>query len=381
MTTLVPLTWLACAPEDVPGDAAPATPTADTGTPVATSPTVPEPTVPPDPVACVEDVPARFAALATEVDEARYLSARNDGVLPWPRYTDSIDNSFGLLEHFQGLQRVGNRLLVTGGVAYGERTSQLLVAEMGSRDPDGPWAPVGAPPFAPDGDGLVAAIDLDPVLWHAGGFQVADGVAAIPLAGDDPNAGEVRFYDLSDVLAPRELSPRIARPHDLYVAGIVRAADGRFVVLVWDDEVIELHRSSTTDLEDGLADASVVVTPADVDGGFQGGGCLLGCGTYQAMNLVLDCAGSLYVVATRNETKLSPTIPGDNLASLYELRWDDGSDPLMRFVDRRTFGCHDRQCNFAAAAGVSVLDGHLALYAAYHWLQDDRLLFDEFAGD
>jgi hypothetical protein len=53
----------------------------------------------------------------------------------------------------------------------------------------------------------------------------------------------------------------------------------------------------------------------------------------------------------------------------------------MRFADRRRFGCHDRQCNFAAAAGVYVLDGHVALYAAYHWLQDDRLLFDEFAGD
>lgn len=363
-----------------PGGRAPDA-TSPTDGPVDVVPT-PDPTLTTVPVTgCVTDVPGRFAALATDPAPEQYLSAINGGVLPWPRYTDSAANSFGFLEHFQGLQRIGRYLLVSGGVAYGPPTSQLILVEMGSRGADETWAPpAGGPAFVPaPEDAIVATFDLDPTLWHAGGIQVADGIVAVPLAGDDVPS-ELRFYDLSDLSAPRELAPRVVRDHDLYVAALTRMPDGRFLALWWDDVVMELTFSLTSDLDDGLDETSALIVPADVAGGFQEGGCGVACGTYQAMNLVRDCGGPLFLVATRNSEKLSPTIPGDNLASLYELGWA-GGEPTMSLVDRREFACHDRQCNFAAASGVAVLGDDLALYGAYHWLQDDgtRLLFQEFA--
>jgi hypothetical protein len=232
---------------------------------------------------------------------------------------------------------------------------------------------------------VVRTHDLEAVLWHAGGFQIADGVAAIALAGDDGNAGEVRFYDVAESLAGdgsgalRELGPRIVRDHKLYAAAMARDVDGRFVIVTWDDEQLEVHRSLTARLDDGLAEETAIIDPDDVDD-FQGGGCGLGCGTYQSINLVRGCGdGALFIVATRNTNKLAPSIDGDDLASLYALTLAGPTAATLALVDRRAFTCADRQCNFAAAAGVHVVDqDRLALYGAYHWLQDDRVLFNEF---
>src|SRR5688572_552421 len=56
------------------------------------------------PRVCISDVPASFRAL--DADAPREQSAVNIDVLPFPRYTDSLENSFGLREHFQGVQRL-----------------------------------------------------------------------------------------------------------------------------------------------------------------------------------------------------------------------------------------------------------------------------------
>ncbi len=311
----------------------------------------------------MDDVAARFREIPVDVAPAHQLALDNDEVLPPPRYTDSAANLFGLTEHFQGLQRLGSMLVLSAGVANGDRMSHLVLLDGDARR-------------------VMGAIDLDPVLWHAGGIQLAGTLAAVPLAGDDSFVGEVRFIDLAAAAAPRELDLRIHRAHKIYAAGFAREPDGRVVVLLWDDEQLELFRSRSATLEDGFGDESAVVFPADVIGGFQGGGCGLGCGTYQSVNLLVGCGGALFIVGTRNSNKAAPAIPGDNLASLYALTWprDEGAAATLELVERRSFTCADRQCNVAAAAGIAVLDrDRLALYAAYHWLQDDRVLLNEFA--
>jgi hypothetical protein len=254
---------------------------------------------------------------------------------------------------------------------------------MGARSVAGRWSlELGGLASANADDRIVAAIDLDGDLWHAGGIQVHDGVLAVPLTGGDPVAGEIRFYDVVDPTGPQELDARIARDRSLYATALTRFADGRFLVLLWDDDVIELVRSASADLADGFDAAPTIIATADVDGGFAGGGCGLPCGTYQAMNFVRDCDGRLFVIGTRNEQKAAPVMAGADLATLYELTGADGDAPAMSFVARREFACDDGRCSFAAAAGVYIVDDtHLALYSAYHWLQDDgaRLAFDELA--
>lgn len=319
---------------------------------------------------CVDNVPVRFADLPTNVDPSRYLSAHNDpAILPPPLYTGS------LREHFQGIQRRGRTLFVTGGVEGSDARSQLIAVEMGSMSSSAAWTRTSVQ--VSDQDRVIAANELDRTLWHAGGFQLAGNIAAIALETD--GAGEIRFYDVSDPRALRELGPRVVRTHKIYAAAIVQSFDRRFDIVAWDDEMLEVFRSSSAELEEGLASASSIIRPEDVSGGFQQGGCGVGCGTYQSINLVLDCEGTVFMIATRNSQKTAPTLPGSNFASLYQMTVGTSSASLQ-LVDRKDFECHDRQCNFAAAAGIHVLeDRSLALYSAYHWLQDSRLLFNEFA--
>lgn len=330
--------------------------------------------------ACVDDVPSRFRAIAAEVPPSRYLGAHN-AVIPWPRYSDGIENNLGAGEHFQGIARVGNHLIVSGGVMNGPRTSQLVVIEMGGRDPAARFAPAASTGAAlAEGDSVVAVVDLDPVLWHAGGIQIADEILVVALETGDPPTGELRFYDVADPTSPRELGPRIARDRKLYAAALARLEDGRLLAISWDDARLELVRSRSADIGDGFEDGSFTIHPDDVVGGFQGGPCGIGCGSYQAINLVPDCAGGLFLVATRNAQQLAPVLPGDEVASLYALTFAADGAPSLALVERRSFHCADRQCNFAAAAGVHVLNAeNLLLYAAYHWLQEGgaRLRFNE----
>lgn len=323
---------------------------------------------------CARDVPALFGALASSVPPELYLGARNDGVIPWPRYTDSIANRMGVGEHFQGIARTGRHAIVSAGVMHGPPTSQLVVIEMEDRGAAVRLAPARA------GDRVAAVIDVDPALWHAGGIQIAHDVLAVALFGDDPVSGELRFFDVADPTAPREIAgARVARARKLYAAGLARLDDGRWLALAWDDEHLELLRSRGADLAGGFDDDALFIEPGDVAGGFQGGGCGLGCGTYQSVNLLRDCNGELFAVGTRNEQKAAPAIPGPDIAGLYRLTLGSSAASLA-LVEHRTFTCADQQCNFAAAAGIHLIDEHqLVLYSAYHWLRNDgaRLLFNE----
>jgi len=96
--------------------------------------------------AVVHDVPARFRAIPPKVrrstffgSTAKYLGAHNVSI-PWPDYTTQTENRGFLLEHFQGVQRVGGSLILSGGTTGAGGSSQLVVIRMGSRGFRGPWA-------------------------------------------------------------------------------------------------------------------------------------------------------------------------------------------------------------------------------------------------
>ena len=79
----------------------------------------------------------------------------------------------------------GRYMVITGGLKYGSPTqAQLIVFEMGSQSPTGPWA---LPSYGhsyknpPRQDRTVRVVNVDSTLWHAGGIQALDYVIGIPI--------------------------------------------------------------------------------------------------------------------------------------------------------------------------------------------------------
>ncbi len=353
---------------------------------------------------CVTDAAASFATIPTNVSTAQYLGANTEDVIPFPRYTSNIRNFGGAGEHFQGIARLQGRryLVVSGGVKNGSpRRSELIVYEMGSQSATGAWA---LPSYGYDyrspaaADRLITVERIDETLWHAGGIQAHGNVVAVPIFGDNPGSqgSEIRFYDLSVPTAPFELTAaRIDRAAGLKsnAAGLARLSDDHYMTLVWDDTHLDFYRSVSTSLGGGFPTTFARVHKDNVVGGFQsGGGGFSGFGTYQNVNLVMQCDGSMYLVGARNKEKGSPTFstPGDDLATLYRVSWPMGSsglpdytvEPTIYKVDQQTFYCRNQQCNFGAGAGVYTPNsGKLWLYGASHWFHDgnDRYNFNEYS--
>jgi hypothetical protein len=323
---------------------------------------------------------------------SKYLGARNT-LIPWPRYTSQSENNFGLEEHFQGIQRLGawdhttgRHFVLSGGIKNGTpQKSQLIVFEMGTQPATGPWA---LPDYGydyenpPAADRTVAVVDIDTTYWHAGGIQALNNLVAVPLYGDGTGS-EVRYFDLQVPTAPVELSGiRLSRPHTTSnAAALTVLPNGYYMTLVWDDQNLEFHLSNSTDVLAGFQGGFQRVAPAEVVGGFAGGGCgSSGCGTYQSINFVNQCDGTVYLVAARNTQLASPTVTGTDYASLYRVTWpggDYGAKPTVTWVKRRQFYCYNQQCNFGAAAGVYANDGdHLYLYGASHWLHNGNARYN-----
>ena len=88
-----------------------------------------------------------------------------------------------------------------------------------------------------DGE-VVARIELDDVLGHAGGLSMLGSILAVPLYGGSPRSAKVVFYDLAEPEAPRRLPVEIARPGRKATAtALTRLPNGHYLVAVlaaWD---------------------------------------------------------------------------------------------------------------------------------------------------
>ncbi|MCH8992239.1 MAG: hypothetical protein IIA44_10885, partial [Acidobacteria bacterium] len=95
----------------------------------------------------VRDVPSQFAAIPKKVRKhswfgstKKYLGALANDMIPDPDYTSKVTGSLGSGEHFQGIQRIGRHLIISGGIKTGDKRSQLIVIRMGTRLVRAPWA-------------------------------------------------------------------------------------------------------------------------------------------------------------------------------------------------------------------------------------------------
>ena len=365
-----------------------------------------------------DDVGAAFGEIRPKVRSSpffgsrrRYLGVWNKRI-PWPEYTSKPENNWGLGEHFQGVARAGNRFVISGGIKTGAQKSQLIVMDLASRRPNPPdeleqpaWAP---PSFRypgrhsyknPPPDDVVAEIvDLDAKMWHAGGIQAAGTIVACPIYGD-ANRSEIRFVDVPDSGRCLEVY-KLEKTHtQSKAAGFARIPveqyrGSGYLLVVWDDEVLDFHFSNSERVEDGFLprvrvrrDELPLPKPSTdlVTRGFRAGSNSM-AGTYQSVNLVVDCDGVIYLVATRNTQKASPTLVGKDIGDLYSVKWpglDLSRKPVVESIDSKQFFCYNQQCNFGAGAGIFVdADARLLLYAGGHWLHDGnlRVNFNEYSG-
>ncbi|MDX1650231.1 MAG: hypothetical protein R3263_10290, partial [Myxococcota bacterium] len=337
------------------------------------------------------------------MEKDQYLGAHNR-VIPAPHYTSNVANSsvqldwkavdFGA-EHFQGVQRKGRHLILSGGMKYTEpQRAQLIVVEMGSRPAEGPWSIPAYPASHKDphpADRIVSVVDLDQRLWHAGGIQRDGDVLAVGLFGG--GASQVRFYDVRDPTRPVEIEgARIARRAKSHAAGLTTLADGRHLAVAWDDAHLDFYRSRSPDVADGFEPGFQRVHKREAEGGVTPGGCpddveaaLHGrvgpCGTFQNVNLVTDCDDDTYLLGFRNTNK-NILGEGGDFAALYEVRWPGGYDakPAVRLVDRKHMYCYG-PCNFGGGAGIYRAGSAFFIYGVAPYLHggNDRVNFNEYA--
>lgn len=306
---------------------------------------------------CIPDVSAGVAALGSP--DAELMGFRMNGQQGLNR----------LFAHWQGIQRVpggDGRWLV---LSRSRSDAGFLMVHLGSRAEGGDRfgsnrvspdrAPGETPP--PPEDGVVRALPAPEGFTHGGGMQMLGQVLVVPFEGGGRHS-VVAFYDLSRPEAPRLLHllrheglPPPSDPGHASAAGLVKLADGRFLLLVGEhsSKVLDFYVSDGTALDPAeLTFRWITTLKGVVTGGFQN------------MNLVTQCDGTVYLVGTHN-TSLPPPALGSDMIRWYRLA--NGADNQLEIHLEGTRHLVCRRCNFAAGAGLYVNpSGEVLLYAVAH---------------
>lgn len=293
----------------------------------------------------------------------------------------------GKNNHFQGIERIGRHLLITGSFPYSRRRSDLLVFRLDSRPTDpGPWGSnLTGNRVPPPEDQLVKYFRIDADYWHPGGLDLVENIAVIPLERFD-NTSVITFLDVADPERP----VRLAR-HDIKrnnakagACAMTALADGRLLLAVWSDsdEVptprfhLDLYLSGGPAVTSGFTMLARFF-PA-VRHRFHR--------KHQCLDFVWQggAAGeSLHLIAFENtsEAQPNPLEPGRNKAYLFEM--DVGILPaavppggpaelpqdFLRFQDEREFETSGNWCNMDAGACAYVdSNQQLIVYSVFHFL-------------
>jgi hypothetical protein len=323
----------------------------------------------------LDDVEAAFARIPIEGER---FTADTHGLIPRPSYRTSVRNWFGLLNHFQGIQRLpGTPYIVMSGANPRGSKAELFVVRLDE-----------------DGGDLVTTITVDTVMTHAGGLSVEENILAVPVHGGTPRNAKVVFYDMTDPEHPLKLPVEIDRPgRKASAAAFSRLANGYFLVAVMSSfdglpRRIDFYLSRGPALADGFVPQPVtwpvgeVQARPDQERTFS---------HFQTINFVRQTDGRLYLVGFHNRTATLAALPGRDYADLYEVIFPrgaiDGPSPILAKpsivkASNHRMRCEDGYCNMDAAAGL-YLDpqtGGLSVYAAPGWLKGDTVKLTLYKG-
>lgn len=281
--------------------------------------------------------------------------------------------------HFQGVQRKGDHLFITGG-DWNEPAAHLFVAELRTDVVD-----------VPVSGRLVRIISLGGKSPHPGGIQRLGDLLGVPLEGGKHSA--VRFLCIENPADPTSIggaSTIVRREKKASAVALARLGDDRLLVGVAFQHSLDLYLSLGGDIADGYVPERRTSRPhgvrIDLDG------IAARRPAYQAIHFfapepvaAIDGGGVMVpMIAFRNTRQsLSNWYDGQDLADLIEIRlpqtllddWTGGAAPLAAHAATpREFLPGRYDGNFSAAAGVDVYEkDRIRVYAVHHWRTDEGI--------
>jgi hypothetical protein len=320
----------------------------------------------------LDDVEAAFSRIETR---GAHVTACANGQIPKPQYRTTLANfPFGLRNHFQGIQRLPQPgyVAISGSNRNG---ADLFVVRLPQDDQPS------------SGGEVVARVQLDDVVRHAGGLSMLGSTLAVPMHGGSPRVGKVVFYDLADPESPRKLPVEITRPgRKASATALTRLHNGHYLVAVlaaFDGLPlrVDFYLSRSTVLVEGFLPDPVmwrvsgVEAHPDQERTFN---------HFQTINFIWQADGRLYLVGFHNRTGPHTILPGRDYADLYEVMFPatmtEGADPTLAMptitkVANRMLHCTDGFCSLDAAAGLFVdpVTNEMSVYATPGWLDGDTV--------
>lgn len=325
------------------------------------------------------------------------MAAHANGLIPKPGYSTSFRNRWGFRNHFQGMQRLPDRnYIVLSGSNTNAPMGNLFIIRLGSRREKGDWASnimIGGKPSATDE--MVKNIEIDSVMWHAGGLSVLGNILAVPIYGGKPLNGKLIFYDMSDPETPQMLPVEIQRPgRKAYAAAFTRLPNGYFLAAVLSDRDkqprrIDFYLSRTTNFLEGFDSTAVSWVASEVQARNGMGKTF---GDFQGISFIPQSDGRLYLVGFHNTIPSLRVIPGKDYADLYEVVFPDNAlksptprlfKPTLIKTAHRQFYCKDGFCNMDAGASLYIdpETRSLFVYAATFWLEGDIVKFTAYRSE
>ncbi|HYH80097.1 MAG TPA: hypothetical protein VEX86_09870 [Longimicrobium sp.] len=344
---------------------------------------------------------AQRSTLPDVVTQFRSLNERGERIAVMDGYPkDFADKRYSVFHkkggkdnHFQGVQRLGNHLLVTGSFPYKTQRADLLVSRLSSRAPDpGPWGSNLVRDRDPATiDRLTSYFRIDGDYWHPGGLSLLGSVAVVPIENGAAGDSKIVFLDLADPAAPVRLpAQEIDRP--AFKAGacaITPLKDGRLILAVWSDsDVAPAGITAAFHLDlylggAGMTDWSFIAQYfPPVDHRFHR--------KFQGLDFLWEEAPngseSLYLVGFENteETQPNPLSAGENRAYLFKVAHEmlplapvpqpaQLAGSFMAFVDSKRFETSGNWCNMDAGSCAYVDSSQqLVVYSVYHFLAPIR---------
>lgn len=284
------------------------------------------------------------------------------------------------LTHFQGVQRKGRHLIVSGGDAKLEH-AQLFIVRMASRKISGGWKSNLIAGTFKKRDRMVRVVKVDDAQWHPGGLSVCGDILAVPIYSTEKVVSSVPLYLVKNPENPKRINPELDVTRKNEKAGAVALVrlpgSGKFLMAVWSDadklgRRLDFYLSMSDDIFDGFVKKKQLTWDAGPKGTVLPGGGEFN--NYQSTNFVVQKSASgykLFLAGTYNTVALAL---GKDYAELFELEFKGdiwGSDPSLgdsvvvtKKASRVFPNDMNFQFNFAAAAGLHVDPrGSLRLYS------------------
>jgi hypothetical protein len=203
-----------------------------------------------------------------------------------------------------------------------------------------------------------------PPLRHAGGIQLVDNLLVVGLEDNqEKTRSEIRFWDVAKAEQPGQLTHltirRSGEPKEM-TAGAVgiarRERDYLLAVANWDSRAVDFYTSSGAALDDPACRFERRVRWREELAAKEDWRPDREFGAYQAINLVGDSGGKLYLVGLQ-------TADEKDVADLFAIHMNGDSSRLVRKVARKEMRLPEGN-HFRYAGGIWLRERGLAILSS-----------------